>query len=204
MTSFLRIARTLGFQIAVLPVRPCGKALHVRGKLRAFHAVAHANVRWLEQLKDTNIPIIGIDPAATLLWRDEYPQILKLDPVKVHLPQEWLIKQDLSPLQIQENWRLFPHCIEQALVKNSNALWQQIFDRIGSKLEIINTSCCGMGGLFGHEKEHKKQSIKIWNQSWSRHVPSTSDSLTTGYSCHSQASRIEQLSLRHPLEVISS
>ena len=204
MTSFLQIARTLGFQIAVLPVRPCGKALHVRGKLRAFHAVAHANVRWLEQLKDTNIPIIGIDPAATLLWRDEYPQILNLDPVKVHLPQEWLIKQDLSPLQIQENWRLFPHCIEQALVKNSNALWQQIFDRIGSRLEIINTSCCGMGGLFGHEKEHKKQSIKIWNQSWSRHVPSTSDSLTTGYSCHSQASRIEQLSLRHPLEVISS
>ncbi len=204
VTSFLQIVHTLGLNVSVLPIRPSGKALHIRGKLRAFHAVAHANVQWLKQLQGTNIPIVAIDPATTLLWRDEYPQILGSEPISVLLPQEWLVEQDLSKLEIEGNWRLFPHCNERALVKNSEMQWQQIFEKIGSHIEIVNTSCCGMGGMFGHEKEHKKQSIKIWNQTWGRHAPTASDSLTTGYSCHSQAKRIEQLSIRHPLEVINS
>jgi Fe-S oxidoreductase len=176
--------------------------LHVRGKLRTFHAVAHANVCWLEQLQGTNIPIVGIDPAATLLWREEYPKVLSLDPIKVLLPQEWLIGQDLSRLEILGNWKLFLHCNEQSLVKNSGTQWQQIFERAGSNLEIVKTACCGMGGIFGHEKEHKKKSISIWNQSWGKHNPTNETSLTTGYSCQVQASRIEHLSLRHPLEII--
>jgi len=203
ITNFLRIVKTIGLHVAVLPNRPCGKALHVRGKLRAFHAVAHSNVRWLEQLQESNIPIVGIDPAATLLWREEYPQILNLDPINVLLPQEWLIEQDLSQLEIQGNWRLFPHCIEHAVVKESETHWQKIFERVGADLEIVNTSCCGMGGLFGHEKEHKQQSIDIWQQSWARHEPKSSNSLTTGYSCYNQANRIESLSMRHPLEVLA-
>jgi FAD/FMN-containing dehydrogenase/Fe-S oxidoreductase len=202
MTSFIRIVSSLGLNLAVLPIRPCGKALHVRGKLRTFHAVAHANVCWLEQLQGTNIPIVGIDPAATLLWREEYPKVLSLDPIKVLLPQEWLIGQDLSRLEILGNWKLFLHCNEQSLVKNSGTQWQQIFERAGSNLEIVKTACCGMGGIFGHEKEHKKKSISIWNQSWGKHNPTNETSLTTGYSCQVQASRIEHLSLRHPLEII--
>ena len=201
--SLLKIAESLGLTMAVLPLKPCGKALHVRGKLRAFRSIAQSNIRWLEQLRATNIPIVGIDPAATLLWREEYPQILNQEPLKVLLTQEWLFDQDLAKLHLHGSWRLFPHCIEHAVVKESETHWQKIFERVGADLEIVNTSCCGMGGLFGHEKEHKQQSIDIWQQSWARHEPKSSNSLTTGYSCYNQANRIESLSMRHPLEVLA-
>ncbi|MDP6541743.1 MAG: (Fe-S)-binding protein, partial [Phycisphaerales bacterium] len=168
-------------------------------------AVAQANVQWLSRLGETTIPIVGIDPAATLMWRDEYPKILQIEhaPVQVSLPQEWLIKQDLSSLQISGTWRLFPHCIERVVVTESEEKWQEIFERVGAHLEVVRTACCGMGGLFGHEREHKQQSIDIWHQSWGRHKPETSNSLATGYSCCSQARRVENITLRHPLEVLA-
>ena len=134
---------------------------------------------------------------------EEYPQILNQEPLKVLLTQEWLFDQDLAKLHIRGSWRLFPHCIEHAVVKESETQWQNIFERVGADLQIVNTSCCGMGGLFGHEKEHKQQSIDIWQQSWARYEPNSSNSLTTGYSCYNQANRIENLSMRHPLEVLA-
>ena len=203
--SFLKIIESLGLSAAVLPLKSSGKALQVRGKRNAFRQIAQRNVQWLQQLQSTNIPIVGIEPATTLLWRNEYPQILKSEfaQTTVLLPQEWLIEQDLSSLRVSGSWRLFPHCVEHAVADESDEQWRVIFERVGANVEVMNTSCCGMGGLFGHEREHKQQSIDIWGQSWGRHHPTTGESLATGYSCHSQAKRTEKLTLRHPLEALA-
>ncbi|HIB51129.1 MAG TPA: (Fe-S)-binding protein, partial [Phycisphaerales bacterium] len=117
---------------------------------------------------------------------------------------EWLVNQDLSNITLSSKWRLFPHCIERSSAQQSNEQWKQIFASIGSELEIISTSCCGMGGLFGHQKEHKQVSLDIWDIHWGQHNPQSGNALTTGYSCYSQAKRIENISLLHPLEVIAT
>ncbi len=204
--AMINILDQLRIPFAVLPLKPCGKALHVRGSLVAFEKLARKNVDWLKPVSDLGIPIIGIDPAATLLWRDEYPPVLGLDEpsARILLPQEWLIEQDLSSICIQGSWRLFPHCIEHALARNSGDQWKQVFGSIGADLSILKTSCCGMGGLFGHQRKYRDQSTKTWDMHWAPHQPNPDDSLTTGYSCHSQAMRTQQISLRHPLEIISS
>jgi FAD/FMN-containing dehydrogenase/Fe-S oxidoreductase len=198
--AMLKILKHLGKTVKVLPVRQNGKALHVRGFLKAFNKVANDNIAWLEPIQREGIPIVCIDPAATLLWRDEYPN----NKIDVRLPQEWLLSQDLSSLSLGGTWRLFPHCIESATIRKSNTQWQAIFTSINSELTIVQTSCCGMGGLFGHQKEHKQVSVDIWDIHWAPHKPSNTDSLTTGYSCFAQSLRIENVLLRHPLEAIAS
>ena len=204
--SFLEITEKLGLRVAVLPYKPCGKVMHVRGKRKAFHAIAETNVQWLQQLDEVDIPIVGIDPACTLLWRDEYPEILGLDVKKttVMLPQEWLIEQDLTLLQCGGTWRLFPHCIERAVVLDSASQWERIFNLVGATLEIVDTSCCGMGGLFGHESTNREESLDIWSQSWARHNPSSGNALATGHSCWVQATRAERTDLCHPLEILAT
>jgi Fe-S oxidoreductase len=197
--AMMKILKHLGKTVAVLPVRQNGKALHVRGALKSFNKVATDNIAWLTPIHDVGVPIVCIDPAATLLWRDEYPN----NSIEVLLPQEWLLKQDLSTVSLEGSWRLFPHCIEKATAAQSSDQWKQLFEMLGSDLEIIDASCCGMGGLFGHQKEHKKVSLDIWDIQWAPHEPNETDSITTGYSCFAQAKRIENISLRHPLEVIS-
>ena len=198
--AILKIAKHLGKRVAVLPLRPCGKALHVRGALELFNKTAKENIEWLMPVHKCKIPIIGIDPAATLLWRDEYPD----NQIRVLLPQEWLTTQDLSTITLNGEWRLFPHCIEKATTVGINVHWKQLFEKMNGKLTIIETACCGMGGLFGHQKENKRLSVDIWNMHWASHHPCETNSLTTGYSCYNQAKRIEGISLPHPLEVIAS
>jgi FAD/FMN-containing dehydrogenase/Fe-S oxidoreductase len=198
--AMLKILNHLGVKVAVLPVRQNGKALHIRGSLKAFNKVASDNIAWLTPIQQESVPIVCIDPAATLLWRDEYPK----NNIDVRLPQEWLLSQDLSSLSLGGNWRLFPHCIEQATVRESSVQWQTIFRSLSSELAIVQTACCGMGGLFGHQKENKQVSLDIWDIHWAPHKPNHSDSLTTGYSCYAQSKRIENVHIRHPLEVIAS
>jgi len=190
----------LGKSVAVLPLRQNGKALHIRGALTKFNKIATNSIAWLTPLAQTGIPIVGIDPAATLLWRDDYPE----NDIKVQLPQEWLIGENLSSITMGGSWRLFPHCIEQSIAKNSSQQWQKLFSIMGAELKIIETSCCGMGGLYGHQKEHKQTSLDMYDIHWANHHPTDEDSLTTGFSCKSQAERVSNISLRHPLEVIAS
>lgn len=195
-----KILQHLGKSVAVLPIRQNGKALHVRGALTQFNKVATDSIDWLTPLAQAGIPIVGIEPASTLLWRDEYPE----NEINVLLPQEWLIGENLSSITLQGSWRLFPHCIEQSIARQSSEQWQQIFERLGATLESIKTSCCGMGGMFGHQKEYRQASLDMYDIHWAHHDPCVHDSLTTGYSCKSQVERAEQISLQHPLEVIAT
>ncbi|MDP7005416.1 MAG: FAD-binding and (Fe-S)-binding domain-containing protein [Phycisphaerales bacterium] len=198
--AMLKILRHLEIQVAILPIRPSGKPLHVRGALDTFNKTAKDNIDWIMPVSNLKIPIIGIDPATTLLWRDEYPN----NNVDVLLPQEWLITQDLSCISLTENWRLFPHCIEKSTAIKSSEQWSKVFELIGSQLEIVKTSCCGMGGLFGHQKENRKLSFDVWNIHWAQNQPSELNTLATGFSCHSQAKRVEGIYLKHPLEAIAN
>ncbi|MDP7008641.1 MAG: FAD-binding and (Fe-S)-binding domain-containing protein [Phycisphaerales bacterium] len=206
VSSFIELIETLGLQVSVLPLRTCGKALHVRGHLKAFRSIANANTNWLRALAEQSVSIVGIDPAATLLWRDEYPKVLGENhtSIPVLLPQEWLLELDFPVLEHTGSWKLFPHCIESSVAPESSEQWSSIFERCGIELEIMQTSCCGMGGMFGHEKEHRDQSIAIWHRSWGSHAPTENHALTTGFSCFSQAKRIQQRSFKHPLEVLSA
>ncbi len=207
ISACIEIATHLGHKVALLEYKPSGKAFHIRGDMKTFNKIANQNIHWLTPIVDADIPIVGIEPATTLLWRNEYPHSIGTQiNVPVMLPQEWLIHENLSTIKIQGDWRLFPHCIEKASSKEHQLLllWQQLFSHLGANLEIIKTACCGMGGLFGHEREHQQQSHIIWNQHWAPHKPTTQNSLVTGYSCFSQAIRIEQQRLLHPLELITN
>ena len=203
--AFIAITKHLGHNAVLLEYQPSGKVFHVRGNLQSFKDTALANTAWLKPVHDAGIPIVGLEPATTLLWRDEYLyETGEKHRIPVMLPQEWLITQDLSSLQLQGKWRLFPHCIEKAQAFESQKQWKCVFEELGAELELIETACCGMGGLFGHEREHQQQSLTIWEQHWMPHEPQEENSLVTGYSCQSQAMRVANLSLHHPLEIITS
>jgi len=63
-----------------------------------------------------------------------------------------------------------------------------------------------MAGIYGHEAEHYASSEGIYQLSWGRHIPSTSEErerfLATGYSCRSQVKRFEGWTPLHPVQVL--
>ncbi|PIE18881.1 MAG: hypothetical protein CSA66_03645 [Proteobacteria bacterium] len=86
------LARRLGRTPYLLAFFPNGKGLHVRGFLRRFERLVADNAATLERLAPLGRPLIGIDPAVTLTYRDEYARALGRPlAVEVQLLQQWLV-----------------------------------------------------------------------------------------------------------------
>jgi FAD/FMN-containing dehydrogenase/Fe-S oxidoreductase len=229
IAAFVELAVRLGYSVYLAPYMPNGKPLHVQGFLRAFERAAQRNAAQLRALAACEVPLVGMDPAMTLVYRQEYR---KLDGSgvcpSVMLPQEWLVealrglasegrivetnaRQDAS---VGTAFRLLPHCTERTNASDATALWPEIFALAGMSLTLPASGCCGMSGTYGHETRNVETSKRIFEQSWARHVdawlspddPPPADEpaelLATGYSCRCQVSRLRARRLRHPIEAL--
>ena len=207
----------LGYTPILLPYRANGKALHVKGFLSAFGRTATRNSEALARAATQGIPMIGVDPAVTLTFRDEYRHALGREPsFAILLIQEWLMTQDsvLEAVLKARAYRppannvytLMAHCTEQTAAPASQQQWKQVFQRFGLQLDQPSVGCCGMCGMFGHEAHHQEESRALYELSWKRHLPppdaDRSHVLAAGYSCRSQVKRLDGTRLSHPVEAL--
>lgn len=220
--AFIELAARLGYRVLLAPYMPNGKPLHVQGFLRAFGRAARRNATQLAELAEFDVPLIGIDPAMTLVYRQEYRKVAGAQACpRVLLPQEWLIGALDTAVPARRNnaaranYRMLPHCTERTNEPTSAMLWREVFARAGLSLTIPDSGCCGMSGTYGHELRNVETSKTIFEQSWARHVdewlqPGSAsranaerpELLATGYSCRCQVSRLRGRRLRHPVEAL--
>jgi len=204
LARFIELAHQMGYRVFLAPYSANGKPLHVQGFLGAFAKAAIRNATQLKTLADCGVPLVGLDPAMTLVYRQEYQKVPGIgDCPKVLLPQEWLIDAlPESARPVTQTFRLLAHCTEKTNVPASTAQWQTVFARLGLKLVTEATGCCGMSGTYGHEARNQDTSRTIFEQSWAGKLDAPGEALATGYSCRSQVKRLADKQLRHPLEVV--
>ena len=201
----------LGVRVYVAPYRPAGKPLHVHGFLGAFQRTASNQARHLRELAASGVPLVGVDPAMTLIYRKDYPQAIGNERVpQVLLLAEWL-SAHLDMLNIPDlsdqdpGFRLLGHCTEKTAAPATTQAWQDIFKAFGLGLEPMATGCCGMSGTYGHEARNLETSHTIYGQSWRGVVEAPENNgrlLATGYSCRSQAKRLSDTALPQPLQAL--
>ncbi|WP_110642680.1 FAD-binding and (Fe-S)-binding domain-containing protein [Salinicola sp. CPA57] len=206
----------LDIHVLVAPFQPNGKPLQVQGFLGRFERVAEKQALGLKVLSRFGVPLVGIDPAMTLTYRQEYVKTLGPQAVpEVLLLQEWLLS--LGPSILPRGWtaeaigqpdsgyRLLSHCTEKTNAPGSPKGWQQLFERFGLTLDLVATGCCGMSGTYGHEARHRQTSETIYDLSWRDPVEDDANAgrlLATGYSCRSQVKRLSAQTLPHPLQAL--
>ncbi len=204
----IELAARLGFQVWLAPLLPNGKPLHVQGFMGAFAKAAIRNAAQLAQLAQSGVALVGLDPAMTLAYRQEYLKVPGMGEVpKVALPQEWLLQvlPEAVTSVASVAYRLLPHCTEKTNAPDSGKQWTQLFERRGLRLSVEATGCCGMSGTYGHEARNLETSKTIYAQSWEKQIESKQnlgEPLATGYSCRSQVKRLSARQLRHPLEAL--
>lgn len=204
LAAFIDLAYRLGHRIYLAPYSANGKPLHVQGFLGAFNKAAIRNARELSALAECGVPLVGLDPAMTLVYRQEYLKVPDMGACpKVLLPQEWLMEVlPEQPTRATTTYRLMAHCTEKTNVPASTRQWEQVFSRLGLKLTTEATGCCGMSGTYGHEARNQATSKTIFEQSWATKLDKEGEALATGYSCRSQVKRQADRTLRHPLQVL--
>uniref|UniRef100_UPI00258563D7 (Fe-S)-binding protein n=1 Tax=Pseudomonas sp. TaxID=306 RepID=UPI00258563D7 len=187
------------------PYRANGKPLQVQGFLGAFERTARRNAAQLASLAGFGVKLVGLDPAMTLVYRQEYPKVPGIARMpEVLLPQEWLLQVLPKEQKVvgDKVYRLLGHCTEKTNAPASVSQWQQVFERLGLGLKPESTGCCGMSGTYGHEARNQATSRTIFDQSWAGKLAKDGEALATGYSCRSQVKRMADKQLRHPLEVV--
>jgi len=206
----IALLKRLGYAVELAPFFPNGKGLHVKGFVDRFERLVAKNHVHLQRLAASGATLVGIDPAVTLTYRDEYAAVIRKGglglPVKVMMLQEFLATAvvpsptSLSSLEVQ----LFGHCTERALHPASDRQWQAVFARFGIIAKAKSVGCCGMSGAFGHEREHVAESRGIFEMSWDRYLPEDAAApvAVTGYSCRSQVARFRGTKPKHPVEFL--
>ncbi|RKQ97258.1 FAD/FMN-containing dehydrogenase [Kushneria sinocarnis] len=204
----------LDIRVFVAPYHPNGKPGEVLGMLGRFERTARRQAERLRSLARFGVPLVGIDPAMTLIYRQEYPDTLGEDAVpEVLLLQEWLLsrgqrlsrRSDIAARNDTGPWRLLAHCTERTNAPGSGRAWQQVFEAFGLELELVGSGCCGMSGTYGHEAHHRATSQSIYALSWQSIVEQSEDHdrlLATGYSCRSQVDRFSEVRLQHPAQAL--
>jgi Fe-S oxidoreductase len=208
------LLKKLGFSPWLAPFRPNGKPLHVHGLLGEFERAARFNALMLHDLAASGVALVGIDPSMSLTYRSEYRYALGTEAPDVHLLQEWLAKRldpaPSPPAGARRYW-LLPHCTERTNAASATADWTTVFRSLGADLTILPSGCCGMAGAYGYASVNRENSVRIYRQSWSKHVRNSGLEgrlVATGHSCRSQSEMVDGVALPHPvtalLEVVSA
>ncbi|RJX72953.1 FAD-binding oxidoreductase [Vibrio sinensis] len=212
--DFVTLAIKLGKRPVLLPFKPNGKAQHIKGFLKRFSQTAQSTAIFLQQVADLEIPMVGVDPALVLCYRDEYDEVLgdkrgEFDVLTVHewlLPRlnECLVENKTSTQASSQPWYLLAHCTEKTKMPNAEKEWGAIFSHFGAQLTTVPVGCCGMAGTFGHEVDKLQMSKDIYGLSWKPSIESLPKDrcLVTGYSCRSQVKRFDDLKTKHPLQAL--
>lgn len=173
--TFARLLSALGYQVIIPKHVESGRAAISKGCLHLASRFARRNVELLRDLVTDDTPLVGIEPSCILSFRDEYPGLvppeMRSDAEKLGqnclLYDEFIMREvargNIRPDQFStatvEIW-LHGHCHQKALVGiEKTAAMLRLLK--GCQLHIIPSSCCGMAGSFGYEKEHYQTSLAI-------------------------------------------
>jgi FAD/FMN-containing dehydrogenase/Fe-S oxidoreductase len=198
----------LGYLPLFVEMLPSGKAALNLGDLAGFRVMALDLSDGLARGAARGTPMIGLDPAYVMMLRQDYPAE-GLPVPEVLLPQEFLareIRQGRIPARPQTTAvaKLFSHCTEVTGFPEAPKLWAEVFSALGLEIETPSTGCCGMAGVFGHQKRHQHVSRRLYEMSWRDHVAAAkAPVLATGFSCRCQIERLSGAVTRHPLGYIA-
>lgn len=75
VADFVRPVEKVGYQPVLLPFSPNGKAQHIKGFLTRFARTAQKTADFLNRVAELGMPMVGVDPALVLCYRDEYNRV---------------------------------------------------------------------------------------------------------------------------------
>lgn len=172
-----RVLEAAGYQVHFNQApqeRPlcCGRTYLASGQVDKAKAEARRTLAYLLPFVERGVSIVGLEPSCLLTMRDEFlrygygEQAKKLSNASF-LFEEFLVKeQAVGNLQLKlkaldaPRALLHGHCHQKAF--DALRPVEQVLRWIpGLEVRTVETSCCGMAGSFGYEREHYDASMQM-------------------------------------------
>ncbi len=205
----VRLFAAAGARVHLPKVVCCGRPMLSEGLIDEARENARRNLDLLAPLLEWGIPLVGLEPSCILTMRDDYKKLLPDDErveklaAATRLFEEALLELDTElPLRDGEPILLHGHCHQKALVGTGPT--EKILG-YAADVEVVDSGCCGMAGLFGYEKDHYEVSIKMAER---RLFPAIREAkgrvvVAPGTSCREQISGGADTHALHPAEYLA-
>ncbi|GHA93356.1 FAD-binding and (Fe-S)-binding domain-containing protein [Modicisalibacter luteus] len=150
----------------------CGRTYLASGQVDKAKAEARRTLDHLMPYVQRGAAVVGLEPSCLLTLRDEFLQYGYGEEARqlaeaAMLFEEFLVREkaagrlalDLKPLEASRAW-LHGHCHQKAFdaLRPVEAVLGWIPDL---EVKTIESSCCGMAGSFGYEREHFDASMQM-------------------------------------------
>ena len=173
----------------------CGRTYLSNGLINKAKAEGELILEtFLPYLKD-GVPVVGLEPSCILSFRDELPALINDCNINLLKNNSFTFEELLSKRCDKLNFKkinkkvlLHGHCHQKAFdaVKPIENVLGMIE---GLSVEVIDTSCCGMAGSFGYNKNTYDISLKMAKERLFPAIMKTKEDITViadGTSCRCQ------------------
>jgi Fe-S oxidoreductase len=200
------VLRAAGHRVAVAwpnlgaPALCCGRTYLATGQVEHAKVEAKRLLQALMPFVAKGVPIVGLEPSCLFTLRDEF-QVMGLGREaaavgdSAFLFEEFLAREkragrlqlDLRPLP-ERKALLHGHCHQKAF--GVMGAVQEVLSLVPElKVDVVDSSCCGMAGSFGYEAEHYDTSLAMAELSLLpavRQAPADAIVVADGTSCRHQ------------------
>jgi len=183
----------------------CGRPLYDYGMLRLARRYLRRCLASLAPALERGLPIVGLEPSCTAVFKDELPKLLA-DDVRAHRVAaatfhlaEFLESEDVTPPVRAGRALLWGHCHQKAtggVDADVRVLRAARYD-----VELVSGGCCGLAGSWGFEAAHFDVSVACGEHALLptvRGADAATAVVANGFSCRTQ---IEQLTDRHAVHL---
>jgi len=165
---------TVHFAAAPGNERPlcCGRTYLSAGLVDEARREARRTIAALQPYVDRGVPIIGLEPSCLLTLRDEFLSLLPGAESTALAASSFLFEEFVMREIAAERWSLalqplpakaayvHGHCHQKAFgAMPAVAATLKLVPELD--VQIIESSCCGMAGTFGYEREHYDISVAM-------------------------------------------
>lgn len=190
----VQVLTRLGYAPEVLDrTACCGLTWISTGQLDGARRQLTRAAAVLAEYVRAGVPIVGLEPSCTAVWRSDAPELLPDDANVAALDgavltlAEFLggdpdfVAPDLSGHTIVAQ----PHCHHASVLG-----WgadRKLLEATGAELVVVG-GCCGLAGNFGVERGHHEVSVKVFEHDLGPAIEAHPDAivLADGFSCQTQ------------------
>ncbi len=185
----------------------CGRPLYDFGMLDTAKGYLRAILDDLRPVIEAGVPVVGLEPSCTAVFRDELVELFPEDEDAKRLhDQTFDLAEFLNrhangwkPPRVGGKALVHVHCHHKTVLGQQDLL--DLLHKMGVDVSIPEPGCCGLAGSFGFEAGHYDISMAIGERNLLPAVRRAGPDtllIADGFSCQTQ---IEQGSGRRPLHL---
>lgn len=191
----------------------CGRPLYDFGMLDTAKSYLRAILTDMQPVIEAGIPVIGLEPSCTAVFRDELVGLFdgNEDAKRLH-DQTFYFSEYLNrhangwkPPHVGGKAIVHVHCHHKSIIGKDDEM--ALFKNMGIEVSEPEPGCCGLAGSFGFEAGHHDVSMAIGERKLLPAVRAAGRDellIANGFSCQTQIGQGTGRQPRHLTEVIAA